>query len=74
MANQIEKGIKSIRKEIDKVLDRLEKFMVEISKMGQSKPEKKSASKKAPAKKAAASKKKAAPAKKKTEKSDTLKD
>ncbi len=57
MASQIENGIKSVRKEIDKILDRLEKFIKELSKSGQAKPTKKAASKKAPAKKAAPAKK-----------------
>ncbi len=78
MANQIESGIKSVRKEIDKVLDKLEKFIIEISKMAQPKPTKKTASKKGPAKKTAPAKKstqaKKKPAPKKTVKKSESKE
>ncbi len=81
MASQIEKGIKSVRKEIDHVLDKLEKFIIEISKMVEPKSTRKAASKKDPAKKAStkktaadkkstSAKKKPAP-KKKIEKQET---
>ncbi|MFZ5573184.1 MAG: hypothetical protein ACOZF0_22505 [Thermodesulfobacteriota bacterium] len=65
MASQIEKGIKSIQKEFNKVVNRLEKFIKEISKLGMSKPAEKTRGKQAKAvKKTTTTKKKPAARKK----------